>query len=66
MPGVKARGAKARIGMDEDKPRKRDMQRKGLASAKRNLAHDDIGLGGAPYHVRPQGALGDFFAAVRL
>jgi hypothetical protein len=47
--------------MDEDKPRERDTQLPGLASAERILAHEDRSPRGRATH----GAVGDFFAAVR-
>ena len=56
------RGRQARIRMDEDKPRERDTQLPGLASAKRFLARTIVG--GAT-QVRPTAQSAIFLAAVR-
>ena len=47
--------------VDEDKPRERDTQSPALASAKRILAHEDPSPRRGATHVRPHGAVGDFF-----
>jgi hypothetical protein len=58
-PAKQIRRRKARIWMDEDKPRKRDMQSPGRASAR-----GTVRLGRA--RRRPlDGAVGDFFPSIR-
>jgi hypothetical protein len=54
---------KERIGMDQDKPRKRDTQLPGSASAKPILAHKNRWPGRRATPCPPQGAIGNFFLA---
>jgi hypothetical protein len=64
-PYSQSGGQEARNWMDEDKPRERDTHSPGSASAKRILGHKNRWPGRRTTPCPPDGALGNFFAAVR-